>query len=174
MKTIIFDTSALITTITGNANFTQSLLLLAEKKLVKIVASQDTLDELKAVLEYEKVKKIIKTELEYFLQIYWQNVELVDVPHTTKSLARGTTKDPKDDMYIALCEHTQADYLVSLDRKHLVVLEYWKNTQIVLPTKALIGVAKSYGFESKKNEFLPEWWHSISAKLLSQKPNFLS
>jgi len=170
MYTIILDTSALITAITGNANFTQSLLLLAEKKLVKIVASQDTLDELKAVLEYEKVQKIIKIELKYFLQIYFKNVELIDVPHTTKSLTRGTTKDPKDDMYIALCEHTKANYLISLDRKHLVALKHWKNTQIVLPTAALIGVAKSYGFQPKENELLPEWWHSISAQLLSHNP----
>ena len=168
MTTIILDTSALVTTVTGNQNFTQDLLSLAQKKFVRLVASKETISELKAVLEYPKIKENIKPKLQHFLDYYWQNVQVIDVPTTTKSLTRGTTKDPKDDMYIALAQYSKADYLVSLDRKHLVSLGNWESTQIVLPPMAILGVAKSYGFEWTQQEALSIWWKEIEPKIMSQ------
>ena len=169
MKIIIFDTSAIITAITGNQNFTQDLLLLAHRGVLKIVASKETIAELKTVLKYPKIKERVKLELRRFLEMYLQSVELVDVPKTTKSLARGSTKDPKDDMYIALSEYSKADYLVSLDRKHLVSLKSWKKTKIVLPPTAILNIAKDFGFEWTQEKKLSEWWLEVESKILSQE-----
>jgi len=166
MKTIIFDTSAIVPAITGGVNFTQDLLLLADKKFVKLVASNETIKELKTALKYPKIAKNIKPDLKHYLDIYLKNVEVLQVPKTTKSLAVGTTKDPKDDMFIALAEYSKADFLISLDRKHLVSLKKWKNTQIVLPPLAVLGVAKDFGFEWGKEQTLANWWKKIESKIL--------
>lgn len=117
-------------------------------------------------LEYPKVKKIIKPSLKSYLDIYFSCVKTVKVPIKTKSLATGSTKDPKDDMFLALSEYSKADYLVSLDRKHLVVLRKWKNTKIVLPPLAILGVAKSYGFSWDQKQNLANWWDEIQPKLI--------
>jgi putative PIN family toxin of toxin-antitoxin system len=167
MSIVILDTSALIVAITGARNFTQDLLLLAQQGCIKIVASQETLEEFKNSLEYPKIKKIIKPHLEYFLEIFWDNVQIVDIPRKHKSLTAGTTEDPKDDIFIALAEHIQANYLVSLDRKHLVVLKKWRNTSIVLPYMAVLGIAEGYGFKWNREQDLSSWWQKTKSKIIS-------
>lgn len=41
--------------------------------------------------------------------------------------------DPKDAFLLELAETCQADYLVTGDKKHLLPLENWKETKIILP-----------------------------------------
>jgi len=41
--------------------------------------------------------------------------------------------DPDDNMFLAAAYEAKADYLVSLDRQHLLPLKYYHGTQIVTP-----------------------------------------
>ncbi len=42
--------------------------------------------------------------------------------------------DPDDNMFLAAAYESNADYLVSLDKKHLLPLKYYHGTQILSPT----------------------------------------
>lgn len=42
--------------------------------------------------------------------------------------------DPNDNMFLAAAYEAGADYLVSLDAKHLLPLKYYHGTQILIPT----------------------------------------
>ncbi len=64
------------------------------------------------------------------------NLSLV---RSTRVKIRGTIKycrDPKDDMFLECAERAQADLLISGD-KHLIVLGFYKATQIVTPAQYL-------------------------------------
>lgn len=39
--------------------------------------------------------------------------------------------DPKDNMFLALAYESKADYLVSLDKKHILPIKYFYGTQIL-------------------------------------------
>lgn len=41
--------------------------------------------------------------------------------------------DPNDNMFLAAAYEAKADYLVSLDRQHLLPLKHYHGTQIVTP-----------------------------------------
>jgi putative PIN family toxin of toxin-antitoxin system len=45
-------------------------------------------------------------------------------------------EDEKDAYLLELAEECRADYLVTGDKKHLIPLKKWKNTQIISPKKA--------------------------------------
>lgn len=47
---------------------------------------------------------------------------------------RLDTIDPNDNMLLAAAQEGSADYLVSLDAKHVLPLKHHKGTQIVNPT----------------------------------------
>jgi len=42
--------------------------------------------------------------------------------------------DPNDNMFLAAAYESGADYLISLDRKHLLPIKYYHGTQIVDPS----------------------------------------
>lgn len=42
--------------------------------------------------------------------------------------------DPDDNKFLAAAYESRADYLVSLDSKHLLPIKYYHGTQIVMPT----------------------------------------
>ncbi|MDY6806628.1 MAG: putative toxin-antitoxin system toxin component, PIN family [Cyanobacteriota bacterium] len=41
--------------------------------------------------------------------------------------------DPKDNMFLAAAYEAKADYLVSLDKKHILPIKYYHGTQILQP-----------------------------------------
>lgn len=45
--------------------------------------------------------------------------------------------DPNDNMFLAAAYESGADYLVSLDKQHLLPLKYYRETQIVDPSTFL-------------------------------------
>ena len=51
--------------------------------------------------------------------------------------------DPKDNIFLAAIYEAQADYLVSLDSKHLLPLKHYHGTQILLPTLFLSSLNQS-------------------------------
>ena len=50
--------------------------------------------------------------------------------------------DPDDNMFLAACLESNADYLVSLDKKHLLPLKHFHGTQIVMPSGFLRAIKK--------------------------------
>ena len=51
--------------------------------------------------------------------------------------------DPKDNMFLAAAYEAKADYLVSLDKKHILPIKYYHGTQILEP-KLFIDVLNRY------------------------------
>lgn len=51
--------------------------------------------------------------------------------------------DPDDNMFLAACLESKADYLVSLDKKHLLPLKHFHGTQIVMPDGFLRAIKKN-------------------------------
>ena len=45
--------------------------------------------------------------------------------------------DPKDNMFLAAAYEAKADYLVSLDKKHILPIKYYHGTQILQPKSFL-------------------------------------
>ena len=51
--------------------------------------------------------------------------------------------DPKDNIFLAAAYEAKADYLVSLDKKHILPIKYYHGTQILQP-KLFLDVLNRY------------------------------
>lgn len=167
---VVFDTSCLITAVCSQGwNFTHDLIDLLELGGIRAVTSSEALFEFETALQYDHIFERINPKHKLnFLQIYRQNLEIIDIPKAITEETKGGTTDPKDDMFLAICQHAKADYLASLDRGHLLKLEHWKNTKITRPIAVITEIAKLHGFENPQDQLVQDWWQEIKQDLFQK------
>ena len=97
----------------------------------ELVASPDTLDEVRRSLRYSRVRKYLRLPEEE-LDLCVDALGAIAVVVEGKVSRRVVTADPADDIYIAAATDGLADYIVSGDR-HLLDLVEHAGIRIVTP-----------------------------------------
>ena len=92
-----------------------------------LVISPQILDELVAKLidkgfPEADIKALVRTKWEIGLRI-----------PGSYEVAKLNKIDPDDNKYLAAALESNADYLVTLDKKHLLPLKHYHSTQIIVP-----------------------------------------
>lgn len=111
------------------------------KQITDLVGLGDVLMYLSPELEQEIVRKFrtfmpspeIYSDLQILIERYSKRI----IP--SRTIAK--TRDPKDDMLLALCATVNANYLVSGD-KDLLVLRRFNKTKIVTPRQFIREMAR--------------------------------
>jgi uncharacterized protein len=133
MLKVIIDNNIIISHLmTRETTILDKLIKQTVNGKIQLFISNSILIELKEALQYPNLKKrIISSKAAQFMAWYKYNSELVE-PESKLSVCR----DPKDDKFLDLAQHVQADFILSGD-KDLIVLEQLGNTVILSPSKWL-------------------------------------
>jgi putative PIN family toxin of toxin-antitoxin system len=111
--------------------------LALEKALLNfdVCVSQDTLAELATVLSRAKFDRYAPAQQrDDFVAGFRARAVVVEVTTTVSDCI-----DPKDNMFLALAETTEADLIVSSD-PHLINLHPWHGIPILPPAAFLVGI----------------------------------
>jgi uncharacterized protein len=127
----VLDTSTLIGCLLKPASVPARALQVATQA-GDMLASADTLQELETVLSREHFGRWRSLEERAsFLRIYREACLMVEGVTPVQAC-----RDPKDDKFLALCQHGNAGVLVSSDRD-LLDMGVFGNTQIISPAEFL-------------------------------------
>ena len=127
-KRVIFDTNVWVSFLIGKR--LSNIQRYIADGTIKIITSDQLLNELKIVTKREKLKKYFPKksveELISLLESIAENVEIKSV--------HFLNRDPKDNFLLDLIEFSKADYLVTGD-KDLLELNPFLTAQILTPTE---------------------------------------
>jgi len=107
----------------------------ARDGLLRIIACEKTISELKKVLRYEKFSKrlfALDVSPEKVLAYFMNLVFFVPTP---EFIPEQITEDPFDNIFLALASENNAHLIISGDN-HLLDLKQYKGIQIVTPNEA--------------------------------------
>jgi len=126
---VVLDTSVLVSAILSKGRQAAPALILDswyQGKFTLIMAPQ-LLEELVVVLLRRKIPEndienlvTAISSIAFHIPGAYESTKLDDI-------------DPKDNMFLAAAYEAKADYLVSVDKKHILPLKYFHGTQIVEP-----------------------------------------
>jgi putative PIN family toxin of toxin-antitoxin system len=126
---VVIDTSVFIAALfskSPNSSSAKILTLWQEQRFTLIMAPQ-LLRELVVKLIQ---KNISKQDIEDLVALIAEAA--LHIPGAYEA-TRLDHIDPDDNMFLAAAYESKADYLVSLDRKHLLPLKHYHGTQILTP-----------------------------------------
>lgn len=131
----ILDTNLLVSSLI----FQQSTAAEAVAKVFEvseIVTSDDTLMELKYVLQKPKLHRYVAPEKAMVFYLSYKRIT-TNISILTKVKA---CRDPKDDMFLELAVNSQANYIITGDQD-LLVLHPFRQTQILTASQFLDKIA---------------------------------
>jgi putative PIN family toxin of toxin-antitoxin system len=132
---IILDTSTIITAFIGdNSSFSKDIIKLLNQDKIQCFICADTIDELKLKSRSTKLLKLRnfkRQEIEEFIIIYQQKATFIELKDNVKFIH---SRDPKDDVFMALATQIEADFIISVD-KDLLCLKSVGNTKIIRPNE---------------------------------------
>ena len=108
---------------------------MAEEKQVQLIASLPILDEVRRVLEYEKILSILKRSGREPNSIMATIVSLCALVDVT-SRPQAVEEDQADNQILACARDGAADLIISGDR-HLLKLGYYKNVKVLTASSFL-------------------------------------
>jgi putative PIN family toxin of toxin-antitoxin system len=136
MKKAVLDSSVLVSAFLSPSGTPATLLAGARRGAFSMHLSNEILEETVRALLRPKIaqryRHTVRDVTEY-LVLLSEVAELVEEIPTLRAVPR----DPKDDMVVATAVRAGADYLVTGDRRHLVVLGAYGGTRIVTPREFL-------------------------------------
>ncbi|MGI0482703.1 putative toxin-antitoxin system toxin component, PIN family [Geminocystis sp. CENA526] len=126
---VILDTSVFLSALlTKNPNSASCQILRYWRQgRFKLVISPQLLEEL---VEKLLVKNIDKNDIKDILTAIFYTAIKIQGIYQASLLDRI---DPNDNMFLAAAYESGADYLVSLDKKHILPLKHYHRTQILSP-----------------------------------------
>ena len=127
---VVFDTNVLVSAL-GFGGKPLDAVLRAFDSDYRLVASEETLDELTRVMEYDKLP-FSEKERELYPVLLRREAELVSPDETPDVVA----SDPDDDVFLACAVSGDATYIVSGD-SHLLDIGVYQQTEIVTPAAFL-------------------------------------
>lgn len=138
MITAILDSNVVVQSLIGafEAASFQTVLACFDREF-RLIVGQDALDELLNVLSIPKIRErhgLSPPQILVFVKALLANAETVRVDF---SVSPTLTRDVTDAKFLALAEASEADYLVTNDRRHLLPLKRHGHTQIVVPGQFL-------------------------------------
>jgi len=131
---ITLDTNVMVSS-TFWAGAPDQVMRLVEEKEVELILSEEIMNELVEVLEYEEVKKKVR---EKGLMMRRSVEKILSVSQIIKPNERiyAVKEDPDDDKFLECAVEGDAEYLVSRD-KHLLKLKKYKGIEIIKPEEFL-------------------------------------
>ena len=132
---VVLDTNALVSRLLAPNSTPAKAVSLA---IVKgcVLASDDTLMELAAVLSRSKFDRYVTIEArKEFLRLFGRIVETVPIVHSVRAC-----RDPRDDKFLELAVNGGASVIVTGD-KDLLALDPFRGIQIATPAAFLTEAA---------------------------------
>ncbi len=108
---------------------------MTESKQLEIIASTEILAEINRVLQYEKIRKIMKRSKRHVSAVMGVILRLSSIVDV-KSTVHVIDEDPSDNIVLACAQEAGADFIVSGDR-HLLQLGQYGKTKIVTASTLL-------------------------------------
>jgi putative PIN family toxin of toxin-antitoxin system len=108
---------------------------MAEDKKLQLFASLDMLDEIRRVLEYEKVLSILRRSGKQPSSIMATIISLCSLVDV-RSTMQAVQEDPTDNQVLACAQDATADFVVSGDR-HLLKLGKFEKVTILTASSFL-------------------------------------
>jgi uncharacterized protein len=116
---VIFDTNVYIATlIKPSGTAAKAYTLWSKDKRFSLLTSETQLDEFRRVSRYPELKALISSQRAGAMV----NKLRLRATLIAKTEAITVAKDPDDDFLLAMVLAAKADYLVSLDQKHVLSL----------------------------------------------------
>jgi len=128
---VVLDTSIIVSTLLSSSpSHSMQILGLAEKSLIELATSYDTIMELKNTFSDTAIKKhpnYNSNKIGKFLAWYIYNTKKY-----SPDIKLKVCRDPKDDKFLELSVFAQANFIISNDLD-LLVLKSFKGIQILKP-----------------------------------------
>jgi uncharacterized protein len=131
-KKAVLDSSALVSAFFTPEGTPASLLAHARRGAFSLVSSVEILDEVTGVLMRPKHQARYRYTLEEVAR-YRELLAALSVLVTDLPALKAVPLDPNDDMIVATAVAARADYLVTGDRRHLIVLGHYESIRILSP-----------------------------------------
>lgn len=138
MKVIIDTNVAISGLLWGGAP--NQILKLCRKGLVRILECDETLDEVKRVLQYPRFYDRLSALGTTAPQVFAYFVNLATYVSSLETLPDVIKQDPFDNTFLGLASENSASLIVSGDR-HLIELESYKGIQIVTPSEGVLVIS---------------------------------
>lgn len=124
---LVIDTNVLVSALLAGASLPAHLMLLWRQGRFDLLTSAAQLDELRRVTRYPKIKERLAPALAGRLVNDLRDIAVVlgDLPQVTAS------PDPHDNYLLAMAMAGSADFLVTGDKRDLLVLVRHEGTRIV-------------------------------------------
>ncbi len=128
---IVFDTNVLISSTQWDNSVSQKLLFKLIEKNANIFSSREILNE---------YQKVLKRDFEY------SNEELIKIMEKVLLLLKlvepkekidVVKNDPEDNKIIECAVASNSEYIITYDRKHLLILKGYKGIKIITPEEML-------------------------------------
>lgn len=138
---VIFDTNVLISAILWKGK-AHELLTIIEKTKVTLCFSEETVEEMRGVLNRNKFKNeltAVNVSVEEIISNLLLTAEVFELPKSAFELIKA---DPSDDKFLLLAKKSKAKYIVSGD-KHLLKLNRFGNIKIIPVSEFLLRHSSS-------------------------------
>jgi len=124
---LVLDTNVLVSALLGVGSSAAQLLALWPRGRYQLLTADLQLEELRRVTRYPRIRKRLRpAHAGQLINALYELAERVEhLPSVT------TSRDPADNVLLAIAQAGGADYLVSGDKRHLLALKRHGNTQIV-------------------------------------------
>jgi uncharacterized protein len=141
---VVLDTNLLISGLISAQGFPARLLDAWDERRFELVSSKVQLDELREVSRRPRLAPYVdRHDVGRFInQLQAEALILVRLPQVDRS------NDPADNFLLGMVEASQADYLVSGDKRGVLALNRHGRTQIVIART----MAKTLGLKSKQSQ----------------------
>ncbi|MEZ4637639.1 MAG: putative toxin-antitoxin system toxin component, PIN family [Caldilineaceae bacterium] len=144
---VVLDTNVLISALISSQGAPAQIFSLWRSGDIEIIASHETLDELKRVLAYPKIAGRLRytgEQVRRYLELLYTTAEVVEDAHAVSELedaAHIVEADPEDDKFFAVALAAQAQFIVSGDKAHVLPMSQYQGIQVVSPAHFLQIVA---------------------------------
>ena len=138
MITAVLDTNVIVQSLISSPPSASVRVLDAYyDRRFQLIYSPATVDELLEVLLLASIRQRHQLSDDEVLEFVASLVANARQIVATHPLSHALARDITDTKFLSLAEATQVDYLVTNDRRHLLRLRQYHNTQIVTPTQFL-------------------------------------
>ncbi|MEK7597901.1 MAG: putative toxin-antitoxin system toxin component, PIN family [Patescibacteria group bacterium] len=128
---VILDTSVIIAFLLSTGkNFVREIIRQAKNRKMKLIASKETISELKKTLAYQSIKRLPNYKPHLVASfVAWYQYNVVYHSLEDKKIFKEL-RDVKDNIFLQLALVSKADYIITGD-KDLLVVNRIKSTKII-------------------------------------------
>jgi putative PIN family toxin of toxin-antitoxin system len=133
--TVVFDTNVIVSA-AGFGGVPERCLVRSFEDDIHVVTSQEALDELERVLQYER----LPFDEDARDDIPWAFRHLTGATVIEPDVSLDVFDDSDDDRFIECAVEANAEYLVSGDERHVQTVDSFRGVSIVSPREFLAAV----------------------------------